>query len=696
MDSWLSLPLSSEDLDIIDDITPQPDDICLDSLLSSECSYFSIEDSVDDSRLTSIERNDYRPGHVFQDGHELWSEETVSFGSDWSSDVDIVESLTNATSGPRRSEQQMVTTGSSCLESADEMDETGQISLEILDDTVLCCHDKHGRQLEDATGVSENHNAGKRNKLDSYSVPHSPILRSSELSTPPFSSPSLSYKTQPRFLQTVQQSRETLTEKQEHILANFLRDLADGSETKLVFASRNNLQDLDYDEKNGVIRRAARGSSSSGTDQGGVSSTTKTISLRHRRWQTAASVVRTIEIVHENLTNNVVSSKRDIFYRDMATFQHQTRVDTIVEDLACTLETPRDCLNVVAASRSVVYGSIRFSLRASRHVPFMSNSVYTEDISVVPPPVLPLDVNGRRDCSSAQRSTMTSYTDFNSLVSVPVFERDIRQIEIHPKTKFILVIEKEAILDHLISLGFCASHGPCILLTSKGYPDRVSRRLLKRISDMVQDGTYFVDQPFDTDRLNSNNNGSFNQFPNPIIHPSSPLNIPLLALIDCDPYGVDIFLTYRCGSTKYAYDNENLAVPTLQYLGLRPSDWNMFWQCGHGYDDVMIPLKPRERSLLLKRLTLHPHVQATKDLRVELSRMLFMNCKSELQSLYVNTGQEEEAEGNCGGNGSSSRDRDKDKDMARDRERGKPSKSAFVSFLEKKLARSLAKIGGVN
>ncbi|OAQ28611.1 DNA topoisomerase IV, alpha subunit, partial [Linnemannia elongata AG-77] len=267
-------------------------------------------------------------------------------------------------------------------------------------------------------------------------------------------------------------------------------------------------------------------------------------------------ILRATELIHENVSKDTISSKRDMFYRDVMAFGSQIAVNGIVEDLACTFEVPRSSLNVVAGTRSVVFGSVR---------------MLEED---------PLD----------SRFSQTSY---NTLVPIPIRFSDIVEIEIHPRTRFVLVVEKEATLSNLISLGFCETNGPCILLTSKGFPDLVARQLLKALSEMVLDG------------------------------------IPLVALMDCDPYGIEIYLTYRCGSIKSAYENAKLAVPALKCLGQFPSDWDLFLESR----PMLIPLTVKDRTKLERLITTHPYICQHARWRDQIAKMLEADAKTEIQSL---------------------------------------------------------------
>ncbi|KAF9568835.1 DNA topoisomerase 6 subunit A [Mortierella alpina] len=228
-------------------------------------------------------------------------------------------------------------------------------------------------------------------------------------------------------------------------------------------------------------------------------------------------------------------------------------------------------------------------------------------------------------------------TDYNTPVTLPGLMDDIVHIEIHPKTLFVLVVEKESTFLHLARSGFCNTHGPCVLLTSKGYPDFVARQLLKHLERMVQNGTFTMFLPYSPFTSGIPALGSYIADGH-LIDRQVSLKIPLLALVDCDPHGFKIFLTYRCGSVECAYDNANLAVPGLECLGQFPTDWDPMLKGGRTLfqerlERQLIPLLPRDRSALLKLLTRHPFIKQSREWQVRISRMLMANRKSEIQSL---------------------------------------------------------------
>lgn len=102
---------------------------------------------------------------------------------------------------------------------------------------------------------------------------------------------------------------------------------------------------------------------------------------------------------------------------------------------------------------------------------------------------------------------------------------------------FILLVEKEAAYMRMAEDRFYQKY-PCIVITAKGQPDVASRMFLSRIT--------------------------------------SELQIPVLALVDSDPYGLKILSVYMSGSKNMSYDSASLTTPDIKWLGLRPSDLNKY------------------------------------------------------------------------------------------------------------------------
>lgn len=108
---------------------------------------------------------------------------------------------------------------------------------------------------------------------------------------------------------------------------------------------------------------------------------------------------------------------------------------------------------------------------------------------------------------------------------------------------FILLVEKDAAYIRLAEDRFY-NRFPCIIVTAKGQPDVATRLFLRKMK--------------------------------------MELKLPVLALVDSDPYGLKILSVYGCGSKNMSYDSANLTTPDIKWLGVRPSDldkYNIPEQC---------------------------------------------------------------------------------------------------------------------
>ena len=54
------------------------------------------------------------------------------------------------------------------------------------------------------------------------------------------------------------------------------------------------------------------------------------------------------------------------------------------------------------------------------------------------------------------------------------------------------------------------------------------------------------------------------------------LRIPVLALVDSDPYGLKILSVYLSGSKQMSYDSASLTTRNIQWLGVLPSDLDRY------------------------------------------------------------------------------------------------------------------------
>lgn len=149
----------------------------------------------------------------------------------------------------------------------------------------------------------------------------------------------------------------------------------------------------------------------------------------------------------------------------------------------------------------------------------------------------------------------------------------------------ILVVEKESIFQRIIQSSIIRE---AIVITAKGVPDYATRLFVKLLED------------------------SF--------------DLPIVGLFDADPYGAFIFFVYRFGSRSSAYDGMNMAISSMKWLGIRPSELK--------YLDL-----PRK---CFKELDEHDHKLINKLLnekylpecyKIELNIMKDLNLKCEIEAL---------------------------------------------------------------
>jgi meiotic recombination protein SPO11 len=141
-------------------------------------------------------------------------------------------------------------------------------------------------------------------------------------------------------------------------------------------------------------------------------------------------------------SRRLLTSARDIYYRDPALFGTQAVVDRYVDDIAFTFSVSRSKLNVTAAAKGLVAGALRICRRDGS----ILDAACDRDGTLVPP------------------------------------LRDILSVDL-TAARWILVVEKEATFRSIASSSFwdaISTRG--IVLTGKGYPDIATRALLHFLS----------------------------------------------------------------------------------------------------------------------------------------------------------------------------------------------------------------------
>ncbi|XP_039765191.1 meiotic recombination protein SPO11 [Pararge aegeria] len=170
--------------------------------------------------------------------------------------------------------------------------------------------------------------------------------------------------------------------------------------------------------------------------------------------------------------------------------------------------------------------------------------------------------------------------------------QDIKGInEFKSTAKYILVVEKDAIFQKLLDEGALTRLGPVIILTGKGYPDVCTRQILCRL---VKE-----------------------------------LRLKALALVDADPHGYEIFLTYKYGSLAQSHLSDSLACSSLLLLGVRHHD--VMTLAPKETQLCLTQLDKRKLTSLIKRPYLNTPVGAR--IKSDLEVMLAHGVKAEIESV---------------------------------------------------------------
>ncbi|KAM4610596.1 meiotic recombination protein SPO11 [Polymixia lowei] len=262
-----------------------------------------------------------------------------------------------------------------------------------------------------------------------------------------------------------------------------------------------------------------------------------------------AHILKILSIIYKLVQSNSYATKRDIYYNDTQLFSSQRNVDCIVDDISCMLKVPRRTLHVLATSKGLISGALRY-----------------------------LEEDGTRvDCCS-------------SSTGVPVSSNVGGVKHIVSSAKFVIIVEKDATFQRLLDDKFCTKLSPCIMITGKGVPDVNSRLMVRKLWDT--------------------------------------LHVPILALVDADPHGIEIMCIYKYGSVAMSFEAHSLTVPSVMWLGLLPSDLQRL----RVPEEALVPLTQRDESKL-NSLLKRPYQTSQPAWQTEMELMQQNKVKAEIQSL---------------------------------------------------------------
>ncbi|KAJ9094492.1 hypothetical protein QFC21_006031 [Naganishia friedmannii] len=157
-----------------------------------------------------------------------------------------------------------------------------------------------------------------------------------------------------------------------------------------------------------------------------------------------ARLLRVCELLHHALVEDIIVTKRDIYYKDVNLFGKQSVVDALIDDVVASIGLKRMDFNVVASPKGLVASS----------------------------GLILLMKNDEKKTLSATPSIIPS-------------NGEIIEIQSARPPRWALVIEKEATFTTLCKSGILADEelADGLLITGKGYPDLATLHFLKLLSE---------------------------------------------------------------------------------------------------------------------------------------------------------------------------------------------------------------------
>jgi len=241
---------------------------------------------------------------------------------------------------------------------------------------------------------------------------------------------------------------------------------------------------------------------------GGQSSQDKADKLAACEWLQLARCLRVLEAMQLSTLSGQTCTKRSIMYSAPALFESQAPCDLAIESVTQLMAEA----SAEAGERTSRHG---LGIVAARRGLVMGSVSW-------------------QSCDSAKTTT-------NAAGSITFIPPSAQSYIIHDDVSTLLVVEKETVY-HALAQRFddlqAAAGGRLLLVTGKGYPCAATRLFCRQV----------VDQRKAAQR--------------------PPLRV--LALVDCDPHGLDILATYKLGSKAMRYAADAMILPDIAWIGVRP------------------------------------------------------------------------------------------------------------------------------
>jgi len=171
-----------------------------------------------------------------------------------------------------------------------------------------------------------------------------------------------------------------------------------------------------------------------------------------------------------------------------------------------------------------------------------------------------------------------------------IVEPDIIQFK-KCEAKFVLHVEKGTVWNRFNEDRFWENNN-CILTHGAGQPPRGVRRLLQRFS--------------------------------------RELKLPIICVLDCDPWGHYIYSVIKQGSISLAFESSRLAIPDAKFLGIRAKDYD---ECKLP-DAVKIDLNDNDIKRA-REILAYPWFEGHRGWKKEIDRLLSNGFKMEVESLIT-------------------------------------------------------------
>jgi meiotic recombination protein SPO11 len=253
-----------------------------------------------------------------------------------------------------------------------------------------------------------------------------------------------------------------------------------------------------------------------------------------RESRKSAITLRVMQLLHAVLVKRIHITKRDLFYTDVKLFVDQAESDGVLDDVATMIGCTRSNLHVVASDKGLVVGRIQFEEDGD---PIDCTRMGVGGKAI--PPYIDKIENIRSDAEfillvEKEAAYMRMAVSFGRPISKAVFVVELYNLPLDLTSNgFLFLFHKKILQEDRFYHKY-----PCIVITAKGQPDVATRMFLSRITNELQ--------------------------------------IPVLGLVDSDPYGLKILSVYMSGSKNMSYDSASLTTPDIMWLGLRPSDLNKY------------------------------------------------------------------------------------------------------------------------